>query len=291
VGTESYGYLQPHAPRTIIESPGWINDPAADDPRIRHKQISYDANGNQTEIKEIVGGEKISLRKNLWDEENRLIGVDLKPDEATAHPIAVYTYDAGGERTIKYNYDRIDVASNGEEVGESSKGNIMIYPSGLIMGKAIYVADGKQENRLAYTKHYYAGSERVSAKTGTAFDLGYYPLIEMQETMPQINATAIDGISDTHLNIAAAIIDSVHIRLGVTPPTLQAIMEDGSVTGAQHDVQLLNYSYFHPDHLGSSSYITNSAGTVSQHIECLPFGEILVDEHVNSNNSPFKHFF
>ena len=46
--------------------------------------------------------------------------------------------------------------------------------------------------------------------------------------------------------------------------------------------------FFHPDHLGSSSYITNLAGTVSQHIEYLPFGELLVDEHLNSHNSPFK---
>lgn len=46
--------------------------------------------------------------------------------------------------------------------------------------------------------------------------------------------------------------------------------------------------FFHPDHLGSSSYITNLVGTVSQHIEYLPFGELLVDEHLNSHNSPFK---
>ncbi len=46
--------------------------------------------------------------------------------------------------------------------------------------------------------------------------------------------------------------------------------------------------FFHPDHLGSSNYITNLAGTVSQHIEYLPFGELLVDEHLNSHNSPFK---
>ena len=45
---------------------------------------------------------------------------------------------------------------------------------------------------------------------------------------------------------------------------------------------------FHPDHLGSSSYITNLAGVVTQHMEYLPFGELLVDEHLNSHNSPFK---
>ncbi|MFL9839291.1 RHS repeat-associated core domain-containing protein, partial [Flavobacterium sp. ST-75] len=44
----------------------------------------------------------------------------------------------------------------------------------------------------------------------------------------------------------------------------------------------------HPDHLGSSSYISNLAGNVSQHIEYMPFGEMLVDEHINSFNTPFK---
>jgi RHS repeat-associated protein len=40
--------------------------------------------------------------------------------------------------------------------------------------------------------------------------------------------------------------------------------------------------------LGSSNYITNLAGEVSQHLEYLPFGETLVDEHLNSHNTPFK---
>ena len=33
--------------------------------------------------------------------------------------------------------------------------------------------------------------------------------------------------------------------------------------------------YYHPDHLGSSSYITNLDGEVVQHIEYVPFGEVL----------------
>ena len=32
--------------------------------------------------------------------------------------------------------------------------------------------------------------------------------------------------------------------------------------------------YYHPDHLGSSSYITNLDGEVVQHIEYVPFGEV-----------------
>ncbi len=40
--------------------------------------------------------------------------------------------------------------------------------------------------------------------------------------------------------------------------------------------------------IGSSSYISNREGNVSQHMEYLPFGELLVDEHFNSYNTPFK---
>ena len=76
-----------------------------------------------------------SLRKNLWDEENRLKAVDLKPDDPTGHPLAIYTYDAGGERSIRTNYDRIDIASNATEQPDKVKDNVMLYPAGFIMGK------------------------------------------------------------------------------------------------------------------------------------------------------------
>ena len=45
--------------------------------------------------------------------------------------------------------------------------------------------------------------------------------------------------------------------------------------------------YYHPDHLGSSSYITNLDGEVSQHIEYVPFGEVFIEEHNNTWNTPY----
>src|SRR5690625_4288349 len=55
-----------------------------------------------------------------------------------------------------------------------------------------------------------------------------------------------------------------------------------------HDPDLYAAYWYHPDHLGSSSYITNLKGEINQHLEYLPFGETLVEEHLNSHNSPFK---
>ena len=46
--------------------------------------------------------------------------------------------------------------------------------------------------------------------------------------------------------------------------------------------------YYHPDHLGSSSYITDVNGEVSQHIEYFAFGETFVEEHSNTSNTPYK---
>ena len=40
----------------------------------------------------------------------------------------------------------------------------------------------------------------------------------------------------------------------------------------------MQFYYPPPDHLGSSSYITNLDGQVSQHIENVPFSEVLIEE-------------
>lgn len=45
--------------------------------------------------------------------------------------------------------------------------------------------------------------------------------------------------------------------------------------------------YYHPDHLGSSSYITNLEGEVVQHIEYVPFGEVFIEERNNIWNTPY----
>ena len=49
--------------------------------------------------------------------------------------------------------------------------------------------------------------------------------------------------------------------------------------------------YYHPDHLGSSSYITNLDGEVSQHIEYVSFGEVFIEERNNTWNTPYLFNF
>ena len=53
-----------------------------------------------------------------------------------------------------------------------------------------------------------------------------------------------------------------------------------------HDHEKMQF-YYHPDHLGSSSYITNLDGEVAQHIEYVPFGEVFIEERNNTWNTPY----
>ena len=47
--------------------------------------------------------------------------------------------------------------------------------------------------------------------------------------------------------------------------------------------------YYHSDHLGSTSYVTDANGEVSQHVEYVPFGEVFIEELSSSTklNTPF----
>ena len=78
-----------------------------------------------------------------------------------------------------------------------------------------------------------------------------------------------------------------------TPEAAQARAMNASTRAAVdnnfHDKD--NYEklqfYYHPDHLGSSSYITNLDGEVAQHIEYVPFGEVFIEERNNTWNTPY----
>ena len=46
--------------------------------------------------------------------------------------------------------------------------------------------------------------------------------------------------------------------------------------------------YYHSDHLGSTSYITDQDGNITQYTAYLPYGELLIDEHSSSEDLPYK---
>jgi RHS repeat-associated protein len=294
---DEYGYVQPHAPREIIETPDASTTLNIGDPDYKKKLIEYDANGNQTIIKQVVteepqnaayGGvveqQEITLQKNLWDEEDRLRAVDLNPEDKSAHPIAVYTYDASGQRAVRYVPGRLDVRSNANNVSKNERDEVMIYPSPLVTAKALSrpgISPQKGDLVSNYTKHYYIGSERINSTLGTTKDLGLYP--------PKIEGmfTVIRNLANTAVQEANTGLTETYTDLEQTI-NLNAPVIEGNIIRFEHDAKKYDAYWYHSDHLGSSSYISNTNGVVTQHMEYLPFGETLVDEHQNSYSTPFK---
>ncbi len=47
--------------------------------------------------------------------------------------------------------------------------------------------------------------------------------------------------------------------------------------------------FYHTDHLGSSSLVTDISGNVTQHVEYVPFGEVFIEEHNDALwKTPYK---
>jgi RHS repeat-associated protein len=46
--------------------------------------------------------------------------------------------------------------------------------------------------------------------------------------------------------------------------------------------------FYHPDHLGSSSFVTDEKGEVYEHLEYFPFGETFAHEHSNTQVTPYR---
>jgi RHS repeat-associated protein len=51
----------------------------------------------------------------------------------------------------------------------------------------------------------------------------------------------------------------------------------------------LSQFYYHPDHLGSSNYITNVSGEVYQHMEYFPFGETFIEERTDAEYTTYLY--
>lgn len=46
--------------------------------------------------------------------------------------------------------------------------------------------------------------------------------------------------------------------------------------------------FYHPDHLGSSSLVTDASGNITHHIEYVPYGEVFIEEKNSTWRTPYK---
>lgn len=289
----------PHAPSTIIDEPNIVPSSTCcnpDDPGVKFQQYKYDAKGNPITIDQETCTVNEGKAVYQWDEENRLRFVDTNPSTPEVDGAAIYTYDAGGERIIK------DVMSSGALFRTSGEQTntwpqtlinshaATIYPNGLLTLNVSF--DDLGNGSLArYTKHYYAGSQRIVTKNGTSENIGAFNcnwlIIPFAGSTPPINPV---NVSNTILQAATQSSLTVMQQHGITPPPYygqNAGYSGSCVNDYAGDVEKEIY-WFHPDHLGSSSYITGADGEVTQNIEYFPSGETFVENHRNSNHSPYK---
>jgi RHS repeat-associated protein len=112
------------------------------------REVYYDADGNLTLWQDTTTG---AYRQMVWDEEDRLVAVSSNGDSYA------YTYDASGERVIKSHTDNSSVFVNGKFMGSIQHGSDF----------TVYVSPMMTYTGERFTKHYYAGSERVASRMGT----------------------------------------------------------------------------------------------------------------------------
>ncbi len=277
-----YGSPQPHAATHIGE-----------------KSYSYDKNGNNTGWNHDVSGQ---VREVEWDEENRVNSIS---DNGLTHN---YTYDADGIRVLKSVGSGQQVFVNGEQQGGSNGnagGNHTIYVNPYVV-----VRSGQ------FTKHFYIESQRITSKlgesgNGNAYDGNNTDVSGTNtgssgSTAGNGNQGGNNGNGNSGNNAggnSSGNGNSANSNAGGNGNGnangnngggSNNGGENGGNTGGNqggsggngNSIEAFLY-YFHKDHLSSSSYITDVNGEVYQHLEYFAFGETFVEEHSNSNRTPY----
>ena len=261
-------------------------------------RYTYDANGNLVYIntsrvkKDGKEDEKATEQKYRWDEENRLLASD---DNGF---VTNYWYDADGERTVKTSGESDQVYVNSEFAGDRT--NTVKF--------SLYVSPYLVANQGGrYTKHIYMGSQRVVSKIGDFDSYGSDPR-RIQYVGSETDGLSVDYkakfteqlqvIKDNYATFAVPYNgednnDYVDGKgFCCNDGSLEAAQARALARAAKNNFQEGDayekmQFYYHPDHLGSSSYITNLDGEVSQHIEYVSFGEVFIEERNNTWNTPY----
>jgi RHS repeat-associated protein len=231
------------------------------------QSYEFDANGNMTSVSVAslkpetqepetteASEDKDVLKSFLWDEENRLLAVNNNGS------VSCYFYDAAGERTVKLTSETEMVHVNGKKVG----GNDAVTKFTAYVSPYFVVSNGG-----AYTKHIYAASQRIASKLGNEDGFGADPR--------RVEMAGGKKISDIQKdNIGAR-----YKELGFTysAPEKEKVEKDSTMDSEEPENLVF---FYHPDHLGSTSYVTDADGNIAQHIEYIPYGEVFVEERNNS---------
>lgn len=228
-------------------------------------EYSYDANGNQlTVLSGTMQGDKMQAtnsRKMLWDEDNHLLAVS---DNGF---VSNYWYDAAGERTVKLTSDGEGVYVNGVISGaRTGTSNFTVYVDPYTV-----INNGGQ-----MSKHIYVGVERILAKL---CDAGSMADPTKDTTACAKNFTAkytelTSKVKERFDSLGVAYHGKDYAGVGYYKAST------GTTTSGLY--------YFHSDHLGSASLITDGAGHLNQYLAYIPNGEVFINQQLNSYDSRYK---
>jgi RHS repeat-associated protein len=260
---------------------------------IGDRTYTYDADGNQTGWTDDKTGQR---QKLLWDEENRLRSVSVNGQ------LNSYVYDAAGERVLKGKGAGQTVYVNGSMSGSSGGvGNFTVYVNPYLVVKS-----GE------YSNHYFIESQRIATRLEhgwdqqiAAPDAGDSVAWPKKDTQ-LVQAMARDQQALQGADSAGAGVMGADARGGAatggaqtgsgTPWANANPGNNGNHYAYGHYKDAAggsggggsNFLYFyHSDHLGSTSYVTDGTGEVYQHLEYFAFGETFVDEHSNTDAIPY----
>ncbi len=150
-----------------------------------------------------------------------------------------------------------------------------------------------------YTKHIYIGSQRIVSKLGDISSFGVDPRRE-EYAGEDIAGVKVPDYKNKYISLQEVITNTYTLFEVPYLAVDNNNYVDGegfccnddnssrlkSIPTGNADYEKLQY-YYHPDHLGSASYITNLDGEVVQHIEYVPFGEVFIEERNNTWNTPY----
>ena len=272
---------------------------------IGQNNYKYDLNGNQLGYGDI---------ENFFDEENRLVGVINKGQ------LSQYTYDADGERVVASSGGFQGIWINGAPAGavrHSDDYSVDVNPF-VTCTRSGFVKHYYIDNQRIVTKLGHGNFTNISfPQPGlTAGGINYLKRAAEIEKA-RIAYYAAQGVSPgppTDKNFwarpensgipAPVFVDTFSSTVptgwpgNTTPPTtgppifVDSIPSNDSVKAGYgfHDAGHLpenSQHFYHPDHLGSSWYVTNTFGNASQHFEYTPFGETFSEENTSSYKTDY----
>ena len=287
--------------------------------QIGHNHYTYDAGGNPLTI---MNDSTNTTREMYWDEDNRLMV--LSDNGKTSR----YTYNAAGERIMKSYGTMEGVYINGAPQGITfhETDNFTLYPASILsvnknrFTKHYFIGDKRVASRIGtglFNNVYGRNGSYVTAGQQDYAERmnqiqkqkeAYYkqqgiapgvPTMKGAYGDPENTKRGYNSIIDTLGNhdVPQGWIQTP--RPNTTPNTNPGPPVSWNDPSNPDDPQA-GYGYipndttkeetffYHSDHLGSTSYITDDKANITQYDAYLPYGELLVDEHSSSEEMPYK---